>query len=240
MNHRADATFFDGRLSVAQPDRGYRYSIDAVLLAGRPRPKPGERLVDLGAGCGIISLILAYRHPGVTIQAVEIQPVLARYANENIRSNQMSEQVSVIQMDMRRLHEATIGGPADWIVSNPPYHRANSGRINPSTQKAQARHEINIDLSELLMTARRLLRTGGRYCTIYPADRLVDLMATMREIGIEPKWMQSVHSHVGDEAKLVMLEGVKGGNAGIKVAAPLVIYAADGVYSKAVQGMMMP
>ena len=135
MNDLNANTFFNGRLHVAQPDSGYRYSIDAVLLASLPRPKSGDSVIDLGTGCGIIAMILAYRHPGVRFYAVEIQSELVRFARENVRSNHMADRISVIQTDMRHLSADQVGGTANWIVSNPPYRRANSGRINPDTQK---------------------------------------------------------------------------------------------------------
>ena len=240
MNALTPETFFNGRLKVAQPVNGYRYSIDAVLLAAQPRPKPGESVVDLGTGCGIIALILAYRHCGIHLHAVEIQPELVRCARQNVSSNHMDDRICVVEMDMRYLSDNMVGGPVDWIVSNPPYRRANSGRINPSAQKALARHEINLDLKQLVETSRRLLRTGGRFCIIYPADRISDLIFAMRSAGIEPKKMQCLHSRLQQESKLVLMEGVKGAKTGLRIAAPLAVYDAHGNYAKHVQRMMAP
>ena len=240
MKALAPDTFFNGRLKVAQPIKGYRYSIDAVLLAAQPRPRPGESVVDLGTGCGIIALILAYRYPGVHLHAVEIQPELVRYARDNVSSNQMDDRICVVEMDMRHLSSDMLGGPVDWIVANPPYWRVNSGRINPNAQKALARHEINMDINQLVETSRRLLRTGGRFCTIYPAERVSDLIFAMRSADIEPKWMQCLHSRLQEEGKLVLMEGVKGASVGLRMASPLAVYDADGNYAEQIQRMMAP
>jgi tRNA1Val (adenine37-N6)-methyltransferase len=215
--------FLNGRLRVDQPENGYRYAIDAVLLASRPRPKPGDTLIDLGTGCGIIALIVAHRYPEARIHAVDIQPELVRFARQNVLTNGMSDRISVHEMDMRQLTPSMVDGPTDWIISNPPYHRANSGRINPNGQKALARHEINIDLSQLTTVSRRLLRTGGRFCTIYPAERIADLICTLHDAGIEPKWLQIIHSRSGTEGKFVLLEAIKGSRPGLRVAAPLTV-----------------
>jgi tRNA1Val (adenine37-N6)-methyltransferase len=232
--------FLNGRLRVDQPENGYRYAIDAVLLASRPRPKPGDTLIDLGTGCGIIALIVAHRYPEARIHAVDIQPELVRFARQNVLTNGMSDRISVHEMDMRQLTPSMVDGPTDWIISNPPYHRANSGRINPNGQKALARHEINIDLSQLTTVSRRLLRTGGRFCTIYPAERIADLICTLHDAGIEPKWLQIIHSRSGTEGKFVLLEAIKGSRPGLRVAAPLTVYGADGTYTVEAQKMMLP
>lgn len=238
--HLKKNVFLKNKLTVNQPEKGYRYAIDAVLLASRPRPKPGDTLIDLGTGCGIIALIVAHRYPDTRIHAVDIQPELVRFARQNVLSNGMSDRIAVHEMDMRQLTPSMVGGPTDWIISNPPYHRANSGRINPNGQKALARHEINLDLCQLTKVSRRLLRTGGRFCAIYPAERIADLICTLHDAGIEPKWLQIVHSRSGTEGKFVLLEAVKGSRPGLRVAAPLTVYAADGTYTAEVQKMMLP
>jgi tRNA1Val (adenine37-N6)-methyltransferase len=233
-------TFFDGRLVVTQTIGGYRFSIDAVLLAAGIRPKPGDTLLDLGAGCGIISLILASRFPQVRIHAVELQPELIELAQDNVADNHMGDRIEVVQADLRVLPREPVTGPFDWIVSNPPYHRPDSGRINPNQQRALARHEIAMDLSQLLACARRMLRTGGRLALIYPAERSADLLVQMRQEGIEPKYLQGVHSQSGQAARLVIVHGIHGARPGLCLAAPLVIYAAHGEYTDVVREMMQP
>ncbi len=240
MAHITYDTFFNGRLRVAQPAAGYRYSLDAILLAALPCPKPGQSILDLGTGCGIIPLILAFRNLEVRITGVEVQPELAQLAQKNVLNNGLQDRVRIIQEDLRQLSLEELDGPLDWIVSNPPYRRAASGRVDPNSQRALARHEINVNLQQLIRTAKRLLRRGGHFATIYPSERVVDLLCELRSAGLEPKWLQGVHSQSGDAAKLVLAQGVMGGKPGLKIEAPLVIYGPDGHYSGAVQGMMRP
>jgi tRNA1Val (adenine37-N6)-methyltransferase len=101
-----------------------------------------------------------------------------------------------------------------------------------------ARHEITITLPELVAAARRVLRTGGRFHVIYSAERAAELMACMRGAGIEPKRLRSIHSSAGEDARLVTVEGVKAGRAGLVVAPPLLVYDEDGGYSAEVRALL--
>ncbi|MEJ2660012.1 MAG: tRNA1(Val) (adenine(37)-N6)-methyltransferase [Desulfobacteraceae bacterium] len=233
-------TFLDGNLRISQPGSGYRYSLDAVLLAALPNLKPGQSLLDLGTGCGIIPLILAFRNREARISGVEVQSELARLAAINVENNGLQDRVRIIHADLRHLTPEMVSGPVDWIVSNPPYRRAVSGRVNPDTQRALARHEIKVNLHQLVSTARRLLKTGGRFAIIYPSERAVDLFSEMRPAGLEPKWLQCVHSQADGDAKLVLVQAVMGGKPGLKIERPLVVYGPDGRYSAAVKDMMVP
>jgi len=233
-------TFFDGKIKVMQSRAGYRFSIDSVLLAFHAAPRPGDRCVDLGTGCGIISLIMAVREFDIRIFAVELQTELAGLAEANVRENQMADRIQVMHTDMRLLKPNMIGGPADLIVCNPPYRRPGSGRINPAQQRAVARHEIKVSLIDIIETARRMLRTAGRFAVIYSAERTTDIMACMRSEQIEPKSMRMVHSTRNSEAKLILIEGVKGARPGLKVAPPLIIYDDSGDYTDEVKPMFAP
>lgn len=240
MDDVTEDTFFNGHLRLKQHRGGYRYSIDAVILASAVQPKPGETLVDLGTGCGIIPLILAYRHPGIRIWGVELQASLAAVAEANIRENEMTSRVTVVRGDMRDIRPRMVEAPVDTVVSNPPYRRGRSGRVNPDEERALARHEIAITLPDILRVSRSLLKTGGRFIVIYTANRIADLLWHMRNERIEPKRLRTVHSHAGKEARLVLIEGTKDGSPGMVVAPPLIVYSEHGGYSAEVQAMFAP
>ena len=230
-------TFFDGKIRVMQYRRGYRFSIDAVLLAHQARPRARQKVLDLGTGCGIISLIMARRLPDLKIYAVEVQRELAELAAANVRQNQLQGRIEVLCADMKVLTPAMTAGPFDLIVSNPPYYKPGSGRINPDTQRAVARHEIQANLDDVLRTTRRMLRTAGRLVTIYTAERATDILSQMRDEGIEPKMLRMIHSTRETEARLILIEGRKGARPGLKIAPPLIVYEANGDYTAEVQGM---
>jgi tRNA1(Val) A37 N6-methylase TrmN6 len=110
---------------------------------------------------------------------------------------------------------------ADIVICNPPYRKPNSGRINPDTSKAIARHEILVSLEEILKTARYLLKKKGRVAMIYPAERLTDLLSRSRQHALEPKRIQVVYPDLRSSAKLVLLEAVAGGNPGLEILPPI-------------------
>lgn len=233
-------TFFNGNISVKQNRNGYRFSIDAVLLAGHVKTKPGDRILDIGTGSGIISIILAYRNPQVNICGVEVQKNLADIAALNVRDNNIEDRVRILCADIKNINADLISGHIDIVVSNPPYRKAKSGRVNPDNQRAVARHEIDITLTDILKAANRLLHVSGRCIVIYPSERLSDMITQMRLSGIEPKYFRFIYSKNNSESKLVIVEGVKGGRTGAKIVSPLVIYGDDGQYTDEVNRMFMP
>ena len=240
MHSLTEDTFFNGKLHIQQDPAGYRFSIDAILLASHARPRAKERVLDLGTGCGIIPLILAYRHQNITAFGIEIQKELARMALANVKNNKLQNQITVLCQDMRDLKPDIIGGPVDLVVCNPPYHKSKSGRLNPDWQRAIARHELKINLAEMLQTAKRMLRTAGRFVTIYAAERLTDIIVQMRAHGIEPKSMRTIHGQPAAEARLILVSGAKGAQPGIRLDSPLIIYDSKGGYSQEIQEMFEP
>ncbi len=212
-------------LKVIQSKSGYRFGIDSLLLASLADPPKKGLVLDMGTGCGVLSLILARRFPNVRICAIEIQRALARRAKRNADINGLSQNIRVVEGSFTDLPQIVEGDSFDYVITNPPYYRINSGRTNPNSEKAIARHEIHGDLSTLIENAFYALKFRGKLGIIFDAMRVVDLLSEMREKGIEPKLIRFIHSLVDQEAKLVFLEGVKGGKKGeTRVAPPLVIY----------------
>ena len=240
MNLHTTDTFFNGKIRITQDRTGYRFSIDAVLLAYFADPRSGDKVLDLGTGCGIIPLILAYRQPNIVIYGVEVQTELAELAVSNVRENQLEDRITVFCTDMKLLRTAMTAGPADLVVCNPPFRRQGSGRINPDAQRAVARHEIKANLGDIIQTSHRMLRTGGRLVLIYTAGRLTDILSRMRTDGIEPKFIRMIHSRQDTEAALILIEGVKGGRPDLKIAPPLIIYDKKNDYTDEVGSMFRP
>ncbi len=237
MNPYTTDSLFDGRILVKQYKKGYRFSIDAVLLAHHVKPSPGERILDLGTGCGVIPLILAYRHPDIKVFGVEIQKELSDIAELNIKENSLENRVRILCKDMKSVRQDMTDGPFDMIVSNPPYTKNRSGRINPDTQRAVARQEIKIKLADILEIAFRMLRPMGKMVIVYPALRTTDILTKMRSVRIEPKTLRMVHPSQNSEAELVLVEGIKEGRPGMKISRPLIINNDEGSYNKEVEKM---
>jgi tRNA1Val (adenine37-N6)-methyltransferase len=238
-SHTID-TFFNGRIRIRQNQAGYRFSIDAVLLAYHATPQAGDKVLDLGTGCGIIPLIMAYRQPNIRLYAIDVQTKLAGLAAVNVKKNKYDDRITVYCMDMKLLRPDMTAGFVDLVVCNPPYRRQGSGRINPSRQRAIARHELKVDLRTVVNTARRMLRTAGRFVTIYTAERIADILAEMRVAGLEPKYIRMIHSDPDADAGLILAKGIKGGRPGLKIAPPLFVYDSKGHYTNEVQKMFEP
>ena len=241
--HMDDVTIdslFEGRLRVKQGRDGYRFSVDAVILAHFAGLLNSEKILDLGTGCGIIPLILSHRYESITIHGVEIQPELARIAAENIRENGLQDRIRIHCRDMKQMSRESISGPADVVTCNPPFHRLVSGRLNPNRQRAIARHEIKVTLSEIVETAARMLRDGGRFLTVFPVARLPDMLLEIRRSGMEAKILRMVHPRKNGPAKLFLLEGEKGGPPGLAEPPPLVLFREEGGYTDEAAGMFLP
>jgi tRNA1(Val) A37 N6-methylase TrmN6 len=229
---------FDGKLSLFQSGTGYRFSLDALLLAHFVTIKRREKIVDLGTGNGVIPLVLAYLHPSVTLTGVELQPAMIERARRNVQLNGLERRIQIVSGDVRAgVHLATEAS-FDVAVCNPPYRKASSGRISPIDEKQIARHETQGDLGDFLRTGAFLLSAKGRMAIVYSAVRCIDLLSGMREARIEPKRMRMVHSFAGVEASLVLVEGVKGGRSGVEVLAPLTIYCRGKEYTEEVAAMI--
>jgi len=229
---------FNGRLKMFQSRAGYRFSLDALLLSRFAVVRPNETVVDLGAGNGVVSLILASLHPQVAITAVEFQAALAARAERNVKLNRFEKQIQIRRADVRLVQ--SLGAPAsvDVVVCNPPYRRRDSGRLSAIDEKQIARHEIHGGLNDFLKAGAFLLRPKGRMALVYLASRTVDLLASMRALKIEPKRLRMVHSFSDGEASLVLAEGVKGGRPGVKIEPPLIIYRRGKEYSDAAAALI--
>ena len=219
------------RLWVWQEKSGYRFSLDAVLLAGLTDLHSGDRVADLGAGCGIVSLILACRFPHCSFLGVERQSSLASLAERNVLRNGLSGQIDIKNEEMQNLPGQCPPHSFAVVVSNPPYRPLGSGRLNPTAEKASARHELHGSLAHVAKTAAYLLPSGGRLAVIYPAWRLAHLCCVLRSFRLEPKTLCLIHSRPGEAAKLAWVEARKDGGEELKVVPPLLVYGSRGGYS---------
>jgi tRNA1Val (adenine37-N6)-methyltransferase len=229
---------FQGRLKLYQSRSGYRFSLDAVLLARFARIKPGEKAADLGTGNGVIPLIWVYLDPSLSVTGVETQQSMAERARKSVQLNGFEKRITILHGDVRAIDRIAEPESHDVVVCNPPYREPSSGRVSPNSEKQIARHEIKGSLHDFLRAGDYLLPVKGRMAVIYQAARCLDLLEAMREVGIEPKRLRMVHSFADAVASLVLVEGVKGGRSALKVLAPLVIYERDKKYTFEVQSML--
>ncbi len=198
--------------------------MDPVILAAQATPFKDCKIIDIGCGCGIIPLILGYKFKDAQITGVEIQSELAGFAKKNILENQMSDRIQILNKDIRATTPHDTHGLADIIISNPPYKKKGTGRLNPDIQKAIARHEIKLELSQFFSSAHRLLKPQGQILFIFPADRLTDIIIGLQPLNFRLDWIKFIHTKKKNSAKLILVSGLKEGHGRGIVRPPLYIY----------------
>jgi len=219
-------------LAIRQPERGYRYSVDSVLLAGFAAQHAGETVLDLGTGCGVLLLLLARLCPGMRLGVgVEIQEELVRFARLNAAQNDLEHRLRIVHGDFREgLPGEPCGGGFDLVISNPPFGRAGSGRESQDPGRRLARHEGACTLGEVFGAAARHLAARGRLALVAPAWRLPELLRGAEGVGLFPREMRFVHPVVGRPANRVLFLAGRRPGPGLRVAAPLAVYARPGRY----------
>lgn len=215
-----------GGISVIVSQENH-FSTDTILLADFSAPKKHEKVIELGAGCGTISLIWCRNNPPKHITSVEIQPQGADMLVRSVEHNGLTEKISVINGDLRNLNGLVEFGSFDMVAMNPPYKIGGGGIVNPEKQKQIARHETECTLDDITKTAAKLLRFGGRFCICQRPERLTDVLLSMRSAGIEPKRLRMVQQRNGKAPKLFLAEGKRGSNPGGLVTLPTLMIEGD-------------
>jgi len=226
-----------GDLKIIQHPDKFCFGIDAVMLANFAAVKKGDLVVDFGTGTGVIPVIIAGKTQAAKIIGIEVQKDMVDMARRSIRMNRLEERVSIMEGDIKEAASLLSEGTADLVVSNPPYIDYGHGLKNPDSSKAIARHEILCTLEDIIGAAYRLLRNGGRLALIHRSSRMVDVLACMRDTGIEPKRIRMVHSTAEKESNLFLVEGMKEGGRFLKVLKPLVIYNRDRRYTNEIRSI---
>lgn len=222
------------QLELSQSITGYRYSIDSFILADFANPAQENKIIDFGTGNGILPLLLAYKTTSKII-GIEIQSSLLRHALRNIAQRRLKNQVTLIQGDIRFSKSFLKNGYFDIVLSNPPYRKLNSGRLNPNSEKAIARHEILITLPEIVENAANLLCDNGKLVMIYLPERYDELIKTIEEKGLTPNKIRFVHSNRNSDPKMFLVEAIKEGNGDLTILSPLYIYDNNGNYTLEMQ-----
>ena len=187
----------------------FHFSTDTILLADFSKPKSKTKAVDLGTGCGTIPLLWARTNSAMEINAVEIQEQGCDMAKRSAEHNNIGN-INVLNCDMKNLKGILPFGYFDLVVCNPPYKEDGTGIKNPEQEKLIARHENNLSIDDITLTAKNLLQFGGRFCLCQRPERLVDVLSSMRKNDIEPKRLRFVQQRESKNPKLFLVEGKRG------------------------------
>ena len=207
----------------------FSFSLDSVMLANFATIRLRDKLIcDLGCGNGVIPLILSLR-TNKNIVGVELQKKLSDMAVKSVNLNNLSEQIKIININMKDFVNSEYFESFDIITCNPPYFKVNDKNyFNDSYEKMIARHEIEINLSELLLVVNKLLKNNGNFAIVHRPERLREILFEFKKNHIEPKRIQFVHEKLSKGSTLVLIEGQKNGNDGLKIENPIIMYNEDG------------
>ena len=217
---------------IIQKEQGFCFGMDAVLLSGFAKAKPGDNVLDIGTGTGVIPILMAAKTKAGHFTGLEIQHESADMAMRSIRYNHLEERISIVEGDIKEAGTLFASASFHVVTSNPPYMIGQHGLTNPHLPKAIARHEILCSFDDVACQAARVLKDRGRFFLVHRPFRLVELMATLTKYKLEPKRMQLVYPFIDKEPNMVLIEACKGGNSRIRVERPLVVYERPGVYTE--------
>lgn len=213
---------------IIQKKKGFRLTVDSILLVNFLKLKKNTNLLDIGTGTGIMPLLLCRKEEINLITAVEIETEIAKMFEKTIEINSLESKIKLINTDIKNYKEE----PFDMIISNPPYMKLNEGYVSPHDYRAGARHEINLDLKELLINGKRLLKNGGSFNLVYRTNRFMEVLDEARMLNLNAKRVRFIYSKPNQSSDLFMIEMIKGFKCACVVEEPLYIYNEHGEYTE--------
>jgi tRNA1(Val) A37 N6-methylase TrmN6 len=216
---------------IIQNTKKFCFGMDAVLLSGFAKIMPGERVLDLGTGTGIIPILLEAKTQGKHFTGLEIQEESADMARRSVAMNKLEDKVDIKVGDIKEASALFGLASFDVVTCNPPYMNYSHGIVNPGEAKAIARHEILCSLEDVVREASRLLKPNGRFYMVHRPFRLVEIMRTLTDYKLEPKRMKLVYPYIDKEPNMVLIECIKGAKSMVKMEAPLIVYKEQNVYT---------
>ena len=219
-------------LKIIQKKDGFCFGIDSVLLSDFAKDiKRGSKVIDLGTGTGILSILLCVKTDLNTIIGVELQEEMAEMAKRSSQLNNLQDKFKIINSDIKDLKDLLPQNEFDAIIMNPPYMELNTGKINCNEKKLISRHEITASLEDFIKVSRNLLKDKGCIYMVHRSNRLIDVCSLLRKYKLEPKILRLIYPKEESEANLFLIKAVKNGGKFLKVYKPLYIYKNNGEYT---------
>lgn len=221
---------------IMQDTDMFNFSLDSVLLPNFVTiNKSTKNVLDIGCGNAPIPLILSTK-TDAHITGVEIQKEVYDLALESVKINDLENRIKIINADINELYKELETESFDIITCNPPFFKVKEdSNLNESEYKTIARHEVKLNLEDIMKISRKLLKNNGTLGIVHRPERLVDIIESMRKYNIEPKKIRLVYPKKDKEANILLIEGTKNGKPGIKILPPLYSHDEDGSYTLEVQ-----
>ncbi|GHG88541.1 methyltransferase [Comamonas sp. JC664] len=232
-------------VQVLQRKTGYRFTLDAVLLAHFAATEgtgaPGGRMLELGAGSGVVSFLLVKQFGLGPVDALELQPAVHARLSRAVALNACESQVKPLLGDLRRIRDLVPGGQYTHVVSNPPFRLADAGVRSPDDERATSKSEVACDAPSVVAAARYALVPGGGVSLVYPAARVAEVLGLLTQAKLHPTVLRLVHAHVGSPATRFLVHALRDRDRGLSVRPPLIVHGAGpGGYSAEVAALMEP
>ncbi len=224
-------------LKIVQNTDWFSFSIDSLLLANFVKVRKNTKIIDFCTGNAPIPLFLS-NTPVEKLLAVELQKEVFDLAVKSVKINNLEDKITIINDDVKNITKSFPTDTFDLITCNPPYFKLyEKSNVNSDHHKSIARHEVSLTLDDVFLSARKLLKNGGKIAVVHRSDRLVDIIHIMRKYNVEPKRLKFVYPFQNSKSNLVLIEGSKNGKPGIKVETPIIVHNDDGSYSKEINFM---
>lgn len=228
---RLDDLQRNGYRIIQNPEK-FCFGMDAVLLAGFVRACSSQKVLDLGTGTGIIPILLEGRYGVEHLTALEIQEESADMAARSVALNGLTERIRIVHGDIKEVSNLFETSSFDIVTSNPPYMGEKDGLKNPNEAMRIARHEVLCKLDDVVAAAAYCLKEKGRFYMVHRPTRLGEIFGCLKAHCLEVKRMCLVYPYVDKEPNMVLIEALKGGNPGMRVDKPLIVYEAPGRYTQ--------
>ena len=219
-------------LKIIQNQNWFKYGIDSVILSDFAKGiKKNTKVLDIGTGTGIISILLSKKTEAKEIIGIEIQDEVADMAKRSVSLNGLDDKIKIINDSILNIENYYSKEYFDCIVTNPPYQKNNSGIKNENEKKLISRHEIKCSLEDLIISSYKILKYNGIFYMVHRPERLVDILYLMRKYKIEPKEIRFVQTRFDEKPILALIKGIKCSGKFLKVLNPLIIYKDNGEYT---------
>ena len=225
-------------LKIYQEPDWFSFSLDSVLLPNFVSLNKNIKVImDLCCGNAPIPLILSTK-TNAKIIGIELQEDVYKLAKDSVEYNKLESQIEILNMNIKDLKNKYSGDSIDVITCNPPYFKyLESSNINEDIHKVIARHEKEITLDEIVDISHYLLKNNGVLAMVHRTDRLIEIINTFNKYGLEVKKIRFIYPKVDSESNMILIEGKKNGNTGLKVLPPLYVHNEDGSYKNEVLEM---
>jgi len=217
------------KLKIIQNNDFFKFGTDSVLLSDFVDIRGGERVLDLGCGSGVIPLLLAYKKNPSRVIGLEIQADLVEMSRRSVEMNGLKEKIEIREGDLKEIGNYIRNDIFDIVVSNPPYTPVNAGKITNNRRKAIARHEITVNLDDVVKSAAFVLINNGSFFMVHRSWRMSEVFTSLRKYNLEPKKLRLVQSRYNKSPDMFLIKAIKGANGGLNVEPVLIVYEGDSI-----------